>query len=48
VYHPNTAVYIPEWDKKHTLPDGLPKIYKEAITYVNWNALDEWGRKRAL
>ncbi|KAL5385924.1 hypothetical protein DPSP01_004360 [Paraphaeosphaeria sporulosa] len=46
--HPNTAVYIPEWDETHTLPDGFRMISQGQTTCVNWDALDQWARKRAL
>lgn len=46
--HPNTAVYIPEWDEAHTLPDGLRMVSKGQTTCVNWDALNQWARKRLL
>ncbi|KAJ4358032.1 uncharacterized protein N0V89_002611 [Didymosphaeria variabile] len=46
--HPNTAVYIPEWDKTHVLPDGFRMISEGQTTCVNWKALDQWARRRAL
>jgi len=46
--HPNTAIYIPEWDKTHALPDGFRMISEGQTTCVNWDALDQWARRRAL
>jgi hypothetical protein len=45
---PNTAVYIPEWDEIRSLPDGFRMVSEAQTTCVNWNALDQWARKRAL
>lgn len=46
--HPNTAVYVPEWDETHTHPDGFQMRSAGQTMCVNWNALDQWARKRAL
>ncbi|PVI03091.1 hypothetical protein DM02DRAFT_698890 [Periconia macrospinosa] len=46
--HPNIAVYIPKWVENGHHPDGMAMRSNGETSCVNWDALDEWARKRAL
>ncbi|KAF2106023.1 hypothetical protein BDV96DRAFT_607804 [Lophiotrema nucula] len=46
--HPNVAIYIPVWDESGLFPDGMRMITNGETKCVNWDALDQWARKRAL
>ncbi|CAI6333743.1 unnamed protein product [Periconia digitata] len=46
--HPNIAVYIPKWVENGHHPDGMAMRSNGETECVNWNALDQWARKRAL